>query len=238
MTVEPLRNEESALPLRERKKLRTRRLLADTALRMFLEGGFEETTLDDLVDTVEVSVRTFFRYYSSKEEVAMAAEGELWEAYASEVARLRISGPVLPLLRDCYADAVRGLSGDWARRYLATRKLAARTPALRVYHAGTTQDLQARLVEMLEDKLGVDSREDVRLRLIGEMALASVRYGTKNWMRALGHRGGADGTETLITEVGRAFDALPGALSLSPDTLDRPRRHGDQKGAPTRPPRG
>ncbi|NYH51098.1 AcrR family transcriptional regulator [Nocardiopsis arvandica] len=221
MTVEPLGNEEPALPLRERKKLRTRRVLADTALRMFLERGFDETTLDDLVNTVEVSVRTFFRYYSSKEEVAMAAEGELWEAYAAEVARLRISGPVLPRLRDCYAHAVRGLSEDWAERYLATRRLAARTPALRVHHAGTTQDLQARLVDMLEDKLGVDGREDVRLRLIGEMALASVRYGTKNWMRTREHRGGADDTETLITEVGRAFDALPGALALSPDTLAR-----------------
>ncbi|WP_159942675.1 MULTISPECIES: TetR/AcrR family transcriptional regulator [unclassified Nocardiopsis] len=209
--------EESALPLRERKKLRTRRTLADTALAMFLERGFEATTLEDLVNAVEVSVRTFFRYYSSKEEVAMAAENELWEAYADEVTRLRITGPVLPHLRDCYTDAVRGLPREWIGRYLATRHLAARTPALHVYHAGTTQDLQTRIIELLEEKLGVDSREDVRLRLIAEMALASVRYGTKNWLRT--DPGRAGGAEALATEVGRAFDALPGAVTLSPDTL-------------------
>lgn len=61
MTAEPFHDEESALPLRERKKLRTRRVLADTALRMFLERGFEQTTLDDLVAAAEASVRTFFR---------------------------------------------------------------------------------------------------------------------------------------------------------------------------------
>ncbi|WP_017573913.1 TetR/AcrR family transcriptional regulator [Nocardiopsis halotolerans] len=221
MIAEPSRNTESALPLRERKKLRTRRVLADTALRMFLEGGFDRTTLDDLVDTAEVSVRTFFRYYSSKEEVAVAAEGELWEAYAAEVERLRVTGPVLSHLRDCYADAVRGLSEDWTERYLATRKLVAHNPALGVHHAGAVQDLQVRMTALLEDKLGIDSREDVRLRLVSEMALAAVRYGSMNWVRTYRHSGRTGDAETLIAEVTAAFDAFPGALELSPDTLTR-----------------
>lgn len=221
MTTEPTSNEESALPLRERKKLRTRRALADTALRMFLEQGFEETTLDDLVNTVEVSVRTFFRYYSSKEEVAMTAENELWEAYATEAGRLRLTGPALPHLRDCYANAVRVLPEGWTDRYLLTRRLAARTPVLRVYHAGTTLDLQSRLVGLLEEELGVDSGQDVRPWLAAEMALAAVRHGTKAWMRAHGDRAGS--ADTLIAQVSRAFDALPDAVALSPDTPSRTR---------------
>ncbi|WP_435107160.1 TetR/AcrR family transcriptional regulator [Nocardiopsis synnemataformans] len=223
MTGRPSELEESSLPLRARKKLRTRRILADTALHLFQERGFDEVTLDDLVNAVEVSVRTFFRYYSSKEEVAMAAEGELWDAYAAQVEELRLTGPVLPHLRDCYAEAVRGLSPDWTRRYLLTRGLAARTPALRVYHAGTTQDLQARLVELLEGKLGIDGREDVRLRLIGEMALAAVRYGSKNWLRTYRHRDQPGDGESLIREVVLAFDAFPGALELAPDSYSRSR---------------
>lgn len=219
MTAEPFRNEESALPLRERKKLRTRRVLADTALRMFLERGFDQTTLDDLVAAAEVSVRTFFRYYSSKEEVALAAEGELWEAYAAEVERMSVTGPVLPLLRDCYADAVRGLPDDWTERYLATRKLVAHNPALGAHHAGAVQGLQVRLTELLEDKTGVDSRTDVRLRLVGEMALSAVRYGSMNWVRVYRHSERTGDAGTLVAEVTAAFDALPRALTLSPDTL-------------------
>ncbi|NKZ00922.1 TetR/AcrR family transcriptional regulator [Nocardiopsis alborubida] len=222
MTAEPFRNEESALPLRERKKLRTRRVLADTALRMFLEQGFDETTLDDLVATAEVSVRTFFRYYSSKEEVAMAAEGELWEAYAAEVERVSVTGPLLSLLRDCYADALRGLPDDWTGRYLATRKLVAHNPALNAHHAGAVQALRVRLTELLEKATGADSRADVRLRLVSEMALAAVRYGSMNWVRAYRHSGRTGDAATLVAEVTAAFDALPGALALSPDTLTPP----------------
>ncbi|GAB2518874.1 TetR/AcrR family transcriptional regulator [Nocardiopsis aegyptia] len=217
MTTRPAHDEESSLPLRERKKLRTRRSLADTALRMFLERGYHEVTLEELVSAVEVSMRTFFRYYSSKEEVAMAAENELWDAYAGEVDRRKLTGPVLAHLRECYAAAVRGRSADWSERYLACRGLAARTPALRVYHAGTTQDLQLRIIETLEKEFDTDSRADVRLRLIADMALASVRYGTKNWMRAHRHSGRPDDAERLIAEVALAFDALPSALTLSAD---------------------
>ncbi|RKS08387.1 TetR family transcriptional regulator [Nocardiopsis sp. Huas11] len=212
-----LTESEAPLPLRERKKLRTRRSLADTALRMFLERGYNEVTLEELVAAVEVSMRTFFRYYSSKEEVAMAAENELWDAYAGEVARHPITGPVLAHLRDRYASAVRGLPEDWTERYLACRGLAARTPALRVYHAGTTQDLQARMIDVLEKEFDTDSREDVRLRLAADMALAAVRYGTKNWMRAHRHRNRPGDAQTLVAEVALAFDALPGALTLTAD---------------------
>jgi AcrR family transcriptional regulator len=218
MTGRPTESEESSLPLRERKKLRTRRALADTALRMFLERGYHEVTLEELVAAVEVSMRTFFRYYSSKEEVAMAAENELWNAYADEVARHRITGPVLAHMRDRYASAVRALPSDWIGRYLDCRALAARTPALRVYHAGTTQDLQTRLVDTLEKEVDTDSREDVRLRLIGEMALAAIRYGTKNWMRTDPRRHRPGDAAALVAEVTRAFDALPGALALTVDT--------------------
>jgi AcrR family transcriptional regulator len=219
MTAEPFHDEESALPLRERKKLRTRRVLADTALRMFLERGFDRTTLEDLVAAAEVSVRTFFRYYSSKEEVALAAEGELWDAYAAEVERMSVTGPVLPLLRDCYADAVRGLPDDWTERYLATRKLIAHNPALGAHHAGAVQGLRVRLTELLEGRTGVDSRADVRLRLVSEMALAAVRYGSMDWVRAYRHSDRTGDAVTLVAEVTAAFDALPGALALSPDTL-------------------
>jgi AcrR family transcriptional regulator len=209
--------DDQPLTLRERKKLRTHRSLADRALRLFLDQGFHETTLDELADAVEVSKRTFFRNYSSKEHVAMAAEYELWDAYVAELEARDIHGPVLAALRDALTTAIAGLGEDWDRRFIATRGLAARTPTLRDHSIVASINAQERLVEVLEGKLGIDSRDDVRLRLLGELALAAWRCGAKNWVRRARHgdprtRGGI---KTLIRRIEEAFDAIPTSLDLT-----------------------
>lgn len=60
------------LPLRERKKARTRQLLRDVAHELFAERGYDGTTVADIAAAAEVSEPTFFRYYPSKASVAIA----------------------------------------------------------------------------------------------------------------------------------------------------------------------
>src|SRR6266702_6366316 len=91
----PQATEERSLPLRERKKLRTRRALADAALRLFTENGFGSTTLEDLAEEAEVSKSTFFRFFPAKEAAAIEAEVELWTAYLTALADRELSGAVL-----------------------------------------------------------------------------------------------------------------------------------------------
>src|SRR5215470_1155212 len=123
MTTQP--TGDRSLPLRERKKLRTRRALADAALRMFTENGFGSTTLEDLAEEAEVSKTTFFRVFPAKEAAGIEAEAELWSAYVTALAGHDFSGAVLPGLHEAVVAAVSGLDAGWDERYLATRRLAA-----------------------------------------------------------------------------------------------------------------
>lgn len=57
--------------LRERKKARTRAAIQDHALRLFIEQGYGETTVEQIADAAEVSQSTFFRYFPTKEETVL-----------------------------------------------------------------------------------------------------------------------------------------------------------------------
>lgn len=212
---------DSNLPLRERKKRRTRRELSEAALRMFLEHGYEATTLDDLVDSVEVSKRTFFRNYPSKEAVALAAETELWDAYVATLGERGVRGPVLDALRDALTATLSQMGDEWLRRFLATRGLIARTPTLRDRSDLVSLTVRRRIVETLGDELGI-SGHDVRLRLLGELALGAWRCGAQNWIRGGTRTRGSRKVTGLVREVESAFAAIPDAVALRAPRRARP----------------
>lgn len=199
-----------SLPLRERKKLRTRRALADAATRLFSENGFEKTTLEEVAEDAEVSKSTFFRFFPAKEAAAVEAETELWTAYLDELAGRQLSGAVLGELHRALAAAVEGLDPGWDQRFLATRRLIIAEPALLRYVEHYRAGVKAQVIASLAAKLGLDA-EDLRLHLLAELTTTAFSVSGRYWV----HHDGQGGRVALLDRFAEAVRAIPASLDLS-----------------------
>ena len=199
-----------SLPLRERKKLRTRRALADAALRLFAENGFDATTIDELADEAEVSKTTFFRFFPAKEAAGIEAEAEVWTAYLSALAERPWSGTVLAGLHDTLAAAVTGLDASWDERFLATRRLIAGEPALLAYVQHYRATVQGQVADCLAARLGLGA-DDLRLHILAELAVATWSIAGREWVR----NGGRGGRKALLKRFDDAVNAIPDSLTLA-----------------------
>ncbi len=203
--------------LRERKKLATRRLLRRAALVLVAERGLANVTVEDIAEAAEVSPRTFFNYFPSKEAVLFGGD----PGRAAEL-RTRIETgvpgqPALDALRAALAaDAestaaeLRSLGGDpadWLRRMKAART----DPHLRGAHAASMALLERSIAEGLAARLGTDLETDPYPGMLAAAAVGVVRSCVAFWA---GH-GGAVPLGQLIDQAFQALaDGLPENTAL------------------------
>jgi len=102
--------------LRARKKRRTRTEISDVATQLFAERGFDAVTVADIAATAEVSVKTIFNHFGSKEELYFDRLGELREALVSTITERAPGTTVLEALRRLLVDNVMPFPGTGWRR--------------------------------------------------------------------------------------------------------------------------
>jgi AcrR family transcriptional regulator len=93
--------------LRERKKVRIRETIAATAIRMFLETGFDQVSITDIAREAEVSRRTLFSYFPTKEDLVLQRFADHEDEAARIVRARRPDQPPLEALRAALLDALR-----------------------------------------------------------------------------------------------------------------------------------
>ncbi|MFF8566591.1 TetR/AcrR family transcriptional regulator [Streptomyces albidoflavus] len=117
---------------RERKKAATRRAIADAALRLFLERGYDNVGIREIADAADVSTTTLFKHFPVKEALVFDEEADL-EAGLIAAVRERPPGRSVPAaLRDHALSHRRATGGD--PRFASFLGLVDSTPALRAYH--------------------------------------------------------------------------------------------------------
>jgi AcrR family transcriptional regulator len=115
--------------LRERKKLRTRAAIQKEALRLFLKKGFEETTIEEIAEAVEISPSTFFNYFPSKEAVVF--QDDLDPLILAELDAQPPNVSVITALRSAMKKVIGRASAENDGFVRERLQLITRTPELR-----------------------------------------------------------------------------------------------------------
>ncbi|GAA5050937.1 TetR family transcriptional regulator [Nocardia callitridis] len=187
--------------LRERKKLRTRAALADTAVILFSERGFDNTPLDALLEVVEVSRRTFFRNYRSKEDVALTAVTHLWNEFLVVFDESEQSGPLTELFRDTMLTTLDRMDDSWYQRFPRTLELVDQSPALNGHTLRHCAQMRSEITRRLT------APDSLELRLVLEFCVATWRCALEEWHAP--HT-----PEDLREATRRAFAAMDTSLRL------------------------
>jgi AcrR family transcriptional regulator len=191
--------------LRARKKLRTRRQLERTALELFTERGFDAVTIDEIVAAADVSKRTFYRYFETKEDVLFGDYDRLLDQIAAAFARRSGRDELVSSVKQAVANLARSYEVD-RELVLARGRIMARTPSVAARSRDRQAEWEDSLAVLVGRALGVDPDLDVRPRLIGASVIAAFRVATQLW---LAH----DGVESLTDLVDEAFELLDAGLA-------------------------
>ncbi|MFD0687761.1 TetR family transcriptional regulator [Actinomadura fibrosa] len=172
--------------LRERKKQRTRLALIDAALDLFLAKGYEATTIDEIVSAVEVSQRTFFRYFATKEDVVTGFLAEydsaLEEALAARPAGERPFTALFEALR-VVLRTIGASDPEESARFRRVRQVVESTPALEAAQMARYAAMERALAVEIARREGVDAERDQRPRIIVAFHTAATRVAFEDCAR-------------------------------------------------------
>ena len=196
----PSRADAGATGLRDRKKRETRARIHRAAVELALAHGTDRVTVEDIAAAADISPRTFFNYFTTKEDAFVGTDPGIAERLVEAVLARPVSESPSTAVRAVVAAHVVALESDeqlWRMR----RELAAREPGLAARLAGSTDTVERALVEAAVERSGVDRTVDLRPALAAHLAMSAVRA-------AVGQHVAAGFTGSLASRLDAAFAAV------------------------------
>src|ERR1700692_3259703 len=186
--------------LRLRKRQQTRERLTRVAMALFLERGFEATTLDDIAAAADISRRSFFHYFASKEDVVFAWQEEITAALIAAVAARPVNESMLAAAENAISAMVRQLKPGEA---IAMARLKRDNPALQARDQVKYEKLERALAEALGKRAG-HKTERLQARLVAMIATGAMRIGGEAWAA----EGAREKPEVLVKRTFAAIRAI------------------------------
>jgi len=171
--------------LRERKKAERRRCIEAAAIDLFDANGFDGTTIDDIAARADISPRTFFYYFPTKEDVVLADYTGRLDRIVSELQQQPTSRPPWAALQASFLV----VAADYAaQRDEIIRRFAivAANPTVYARSLQLQAGWEDALAEVLTERAN-DDTDDLGPHLLASAALACMRSSLRHWI-STGHQ--------------------------------------------------
>ncbi|WP_202112654.1 TetR family transcriptional regulator [Gilliamella sp. Pas-s95] len=159
--------------LRERKKIKMREELVEAAFKLFVQKGFDNTTINDIADLADVSSRTFFRYFSCKEDVVLDYQLVEYDEIITSLEFRPATESILLALRKSSVNVTKcceeGAYGIDPNRFKTLRDLIRNHPSIRAKNNEILQSKKQLLTELIAKKLGVNHLHDMRPMILSTL---------------------------------------------------------------------
>jgi AcrR family transcriptional regulator len=194
------------LSLRERKKLRTRNDLAQAALRLCAERGFDHVTIEEIAAAVEVSPSTLLRYFDRKEDVLLADDGRRLDEFAHRLAARPADEPILDSVRHALVTLADELEGD-RDSMLAKSRIMAVSPSVRARSLELYASGEQAVTRLVAARMGTEL-DDLGVQLIAATSMAALRVAVHVWFAD-------DARQPLVSYLAQTLDLLGGGLNAA-----------------------
>ena len=153
--------------LRERKKQKTRDTIIKVALDLFAEQGYEQTTIAEIADAAEVSPRTIFAYFPTKEDIVFCQLPETRERLAQALRERPDGATALDALRDFIAGSL-----DSDPNAVLRKRILQSDETLRRGERARSGPFEQLMVEAIAEDLNADP-DDIRPQIVAAAAAAA-----------------------------------------------------------------
>ena len=166
--------------LRERKKLAVRRALGSAAVRLAVQRGPENVTIEDITAEADVSLRTFGNYFSGKYEAICALGTDRARRIGAELLARPAREPLWAALVNAVLAHYEDAGGEW----LACLRLVVTAPALRGEYLKVTAEMQQALAEAIATRTGTDADQDMYPQVLAGAVTAAAQVAVSRWAAA------------------------------------------------------
>jgi AcrR family transcriptional regulator len=182
----------------------------EAAMELIAAKGYDGTPVHEITDAVDVSERTFFRYFASKEDLVLSFVRDGMSLFAEALSARPPAEDPLTAARNAFQISLREMAGEAADTpsSLSVLRLIDSTPALLSAYLRHIHDHDEEIIRVLAQREGIDPTCELRPRVLAAVIGALVFLVNRDW------RAGSDpGVEAMAASFDAYADAVVPALA-------------------------